>query len=281
MLIKQLFEEDISFIPDEVFDKIRNSEFFKHNYESWLNDKNRDIDDDPVRKLYRGMESQKPVTIIKPYKKRKPLDTFMQYHAFTNSVSEEVLGIKVRDLIFSRVMSGQVKDYGKPYLLFPLGEYNLYYNKDVRDFTTSYDTDIKLSSMVMRAIRVLFGDLKVYNPVKTDVEILIDGVPVEGHKSFRETIHQNIEKVSDIIYPNVLKVYGDKAITKEELNSTIKKYIDHKLDAIETYVTNMNRTKIVNDIGYAEIMIDASEIIAIEMQLEYEFFIEMTKRYRK
>jgi len=281
MLIKQLFENEVSFIPDEVFDQIRNSEFFKNNYESWLNDKNRDIDDDPIRKLYRGMESVKPVTIIKPYKKRKPLDTILQYHAFANSKSNEVLGVSVRDLIFSRLHAGPLKDYGNPYLLFPIGDYNIYYNDKVRDFTTSYDADIKLSTMVMRAMRKLFGNYKAYVPVKMDVEVLIDGIPVEDHKSFRETINRNLKKVSEIIYKSVQDTYEKVVVSEELLHETISEYINGQLDAIEKYVTDMKVTKMVGDVGNAEAMIQSPEIIAIDIKLEYEFFIEMTKRYRK
>jgi len=281
MLINQLFENDASIIPDEVFEQIRNSEFFKNNYESWLNDKTRDVDDEPMRKLYRGMDMVKPVTTIKPYKKRKPLDTILQFHAFANSKSEEVLGVKVRDLIFSRIHAGPLKDYGNPYLLFPLGDYDLYYNENIRDFTTSYDADIKLSTMVMRAMRELFGNYKAYAPVKMDVDILVDGLPVEDYVSFRETINRNLKRVTEIIYESVEKTYDDLAVTKEQLYKTIYKYINNKLDNIEKYVTDMEKTKIVNNVGYAEIMIDAPEIMAIDVKLEYEFFIEMTKRYRK
>lgn len=280
MLIKQLFESDVSYIPDNVFEQIRNSQFFKNNYENWLHDSKRDVDDDPIRKLYRGMDMNKPVTVIKPYKKRRPLDTIIQYHAFTNSKSEEVLGIKVRDLIFSRVHPGPLKDYGNPYLLFPLGDYTLYYNEKVRDFTTSYDADIKLSTMVMRAMRELFGNFKAYAPVKMDVEVLVDGLPVEDHISFRKTINNNLSKVTDIIYASAEKTYDDLNITKEELYKTISRNINSQLDAIEKYITDMKSTKIVKDIDNAEIMIDAPEIIAIDIKLEYEFFIEMTKRYR-
>ena len=281
MLINQLFENDASIIPDEVFEHIRNSEFFKNNYESWLNDKTRDVDDEPMRKLYRGMDMVKPVTTIKPYKKRKPLDTILQFHAYANSKSEEVLGVKVRDLIFSRIHAGPLKDYGNPYLLFPLGDYDLYYNENIRDFTTSYDADIKLSTMVMRAMRELFGNYKAYAPVKMDVDILVDGLPVEDYVSFRETINRNLKRVTEIIYESVEKTYDDLAVTKEQLYKTIYKYINNKLDNIEKYVTDMEKTKIVNNVGYAEIMIDAPEIMAIDVKLEYEFFIEMTKRYRK
>ena len=280
MLIKQLFESDVSYIPNDLFEQIRNSQFFKNNYENWLHDSKRDVDDDPIRKLYRGMDMNKPVTVIKPYKKRRPLDTIIQYHAFTNSKSEEVLGIKVRDLIFSRVHPGPLKDYGNPYLLFPLGDYTLYYNEKVRDFTTSYDADIKLSTMVMRAMRELFGNFKAYTPVKMDVEVLVDGLPVEDHVSFRKTINNNLSKVTDIIYTSAEKTYDDLNITKEELYKTISRNINSQLDAIEKYITDMKSTKIVKDIDNAEIMIDAPEIIAIDIKLEYEFFIEMTKRYR-
>lgn len=281
MLINQLFENDVSIIPDEVFEQIRNSEFFKNNYESWLNDKTRDVDDEPMKNLYRGMDMVKPVTTIKPYKKRKPLDTILQFHAFANSKSEEVLGVKVRDLIFSRIHAGPLKDYGNPYLLFPLGDYNLYYNENVRDFTTSYDADIKLSTMVMRAMRELFGNYKAYAPVKMDVDILVDGLPVENHVSFRETINRNLKRVTEIIYESVEKTYDELTVTKEQLYKTIYKYINNKLDNIEKYVTDMKKTKIVSNVGNAEIMIDAPNIIAIDVELEYEFFIEMTKRYRK
>jgi hypothetical protein len=280
MLIKQLFESDVSYIPNDVFEQIRNSQFFKNNYENWLHDSKRDVDDDPIRKLYRGMDMNKPVTVIKPYKKRRPLDTIIQYHAFTNSKSEEVLGIKVRDLIFSRVHPGPLKDYGNPYLLFPLGDYTLYYNEKVRDFTTSYDADIKLSTMVMRAMRELFGNFKAYAPVKMDVDVLVDGLPVEDHVSFRKSINNNLSKVTDIIYASVEKTYDDLNITKEELYKTISRNINSQLDAIEKYIADMKSTKIVKDIDNAEIMIDAPEIIAIDIKLEYEFFIEMTKRYR-
>ena len=47
MLIEHIFENENPSIPDEVYEKIRNSEFFKINYENWLHDKSRDIDDDP------------------------------------------------------------------------------------------------------------------------------------------------------------------------------------------------------------------------------------------
>jgi hypothetical protein len=280
MLIKQLFESDVSYIPNDVFEQIRNSQFFKNNYENWLHDSKRDVDDDPIRKLYRGMDMNKPVTVIKPYKKRRPLDTIIQYHAFTNSKSEEVLGIKVRDLIFSRVYPGPVKDYGNPYLLFPLGDYTLYYNEKVRDFTTYYDAHIKLSTMVMRAMSELFGDFKAYTPVKADVELLVDGLLVEDHVSFRKTINNNLSKVADIIYASAEKTYDDLNITKEKLYKTISRNINSRLDALEKYITGMKTTKIVKDIDDVEVMIDASEIIAIDIRLEYEFFIEMTKRYR-
>ena len=281
MLINQLFENDVSIIPDEVFEQIRNSEFFKNNYESWLNDKTRDVDDEPMRKLYRGMDMVKPVTTIKPYKKRKPLDTILQYHTFTNSISNEVLGINVRDLIFSRLHAGPLKDYGNLYLLFPIGDYVIYYNDKVRDFTTSYDADIKLSTMIMRAMRKLFGNFKAYMPVKMDVEVLIDGLPVEDHKSFRETINRNLKKVSEIIYKSVQDTYEKVVVSEELLHETISEYINGQLDAIEKYITDMKVTKTVGGVGNAEAMIQAPEIIAIDIELEYEFFIEMTKRYRK
>ena len=281
MLINQLFENDVSIIPDEVFEQIRNSEFFKNNYESWLNDKTRDVDDEPMRKLYRGMDMVKPVTTIKPYKKRKPLDTILQYHTFTNSISNEVLGINVRDLIFSRLHAGPLKDYGNLYLLFPIGDYVIYYNDKVRDFTTSYDADIKLSTMIMRAMRKLFGNFKAYMPVKMDVEVLIDGLPVEDHKSFRETINRNLKKVSEIIYKSAQDTYEKVVVSEELLHETISEYVNGQLDAIEQYVADMKVTKVVGDVRNAEAMIKAPEIIAIDIELEYEFFIEMTKRYRK
>lgn len=280
MLIEHIFENENPSIPDEVYEKIRNSEFFKINYENWLHDKSRDIDDDPYKKLYRGMNVEKNITTIKPYKKRQPLDTIPQYHHFVNSKSEDVLGLRVRDLIFSRLYAGQVKVYGNPYILFPIGDYEIYYHEETRDFTSNYDTDIKLSTHVMRTIRGVWGDLKAYKDVVMEVGELIDGVEVKDYKSFRKQINENLSKVADLVYENALKVYDKVVISKEEFYKRMSTRMNTALNSIEKYIENMKVTKHVKDVDWTEAMIKAPEIIAISFKLENEFFIEMTKRYR-
>lgn len=95
--------------------------------------------------LYRGTHND--VNNIKRFTSRIisgriPKDTYKDIHNALNKEFKSQFGWNVRDGVFTSFDIPTVREYGKPHLFFPIGDYKYCYSPDVEDFYINVHNDI-------------------------------------------------------------------------------------------------------------------------------------------
>lgn len=102
---------------------------FKNDCKEWF--KNNSIDD----LLYRGIKDDSlEIFKGKVLKNRKPLDSTKNLHDFYNAAFIHKFKILLRSQsLFCSLVKSVANSYGKIYVIFPIGNYDLYWSDNVKD----------------------------------------------------------------------------------------------------------------------------------------------------
>lgn len=113
-------------------------------------------------------------------KDRRPRDTDEEIHDYVDNLFDEKFGIKARSsTLFCAFHPAMVKTYGFPYLIFPIGKYDLIWSPDVEDFYGDvvengdmYDYD-ELEEKINDAIKTYKMTEKIPKDVSTKTEVML------------------------------------------------------------------------------------------------------------
>jgi hypothetical protein len=272
MLIKHLLENENGENYKNIISRIAESKYFNEMYGTQLQTiEPEDLENpDLVRKfdnMYRGSDNYKaPYLVIAPYEERRPSDTNIEIHNYVNMISKEKYGVPVRNLIFADKRITLAEEYGEPYVLFPLGDYRLFYHKGVRDFTEYYSTYASIAYEII-------SEVIARNPNKYD-EFVLEAVletfehyelDYENRKKFDKSLKKMARKMAaeyfigaekDKVKPSDVKIL-------EKLFYTYGRELFKKF---EKYASGIKVTKSIHDIYNEEIMVQADEIAAVHTE---------------
>ncbi len=129
-------------------------------------------------------------------KNRKPLDMPEELHELTNNHFEKKFGVSLRsECLFAYELLGYTSHYGNPYIILPIGNFDIYWHPQIIDFFGELDDKLsnefdglQLMSLNMRDIdytilEFLDKEIKIIvdkyvknkPPVKKGIEIMIHG----------------------------------------------------------------------------------------------------------
>jgi hypothetical protein len=85
--------------------------------------------------LWRGTEKRvKDIKIFTPRTDRRPRDTDEEVHKYVDDYFNTVHGWKARSMgVFTTNNRYSTKQYGRPYVFFPIGKYKYLWNPEVKD----------------------------------------------------------------------------------------------------------------------------------------------------
>lgn len=91
--------------------------------------------------LYRGSDLNIGVYAKKKVRKgRVPKDTIEWFHNMSNDIFKDIFNIKLRsDTLFTTGSIRQAEEYGDIFAVFPIGKYEIYWSKEIKDFYSYYD----------------------------------------------------------------------------------------------------------------------------------------------
>ncbi|ASV44414.1 hypothetical protein PBI_SCTP2_399 [Salicola phage SCTP-2] len=163
MKINELLNESSNQYSDEkLFEIILNSKFY--------NDNKHILDYDFA--LFRGIDGEVDTNTIHNFKFRsKPTDSSILIHDIVNELSEEQLGLEIRNLMFGTTDATVADGYGTVRNVFPIGNYELYYHPDVGDFLTVIANEDRLYSVIIEG-----NDDNFSHSMQDEFELLIDNV---------------------------------------------------------------------------------------------------------
>lgn len=109
--------------------------------------------------LYRGSNNSNSNTSIKkiniPHnRERKPLDTNIELHNLTNTISTEKLKVNIRNGLYTSLQYSVAMDYGKVNIVIPSDNAVLFYNPYVRDFYSNVASNLRNSSQEERKQKI-------------------------------------------------------------------------------------------------------------------------------
>lgn len=230
--------------------------------------------------LYRGLtidsDKSAPKTIIvRPDDKvhRKPKTSSIFFHNLVNALCFEKFGVYVRNLPFFYKKEEHTYYYGHVYKIEVNDSMDLYYAKDVFDFTAHYRTvrfDYK---------KFVESVLEANKHIKTDAffrDYFIKAVIDVGHVINLDKYEMKNEKDVITMYKDFGKRIFNQMITngyeKEEDKDMVIEMVEngmyHYLKRFYEYVEILTKTKNYDEISDdVEVMIDADEI---NMELLYK-----------
>lgn len=239
--------------------------------------------------LYHGSQNSYPDGVVKFQYRGAPKDTVFYSHNMVNRLSEEKFGEPVRQLLFAMNNPLHIRKYAgenEHRVLFPLGQYRLFYNPKVKDFTiemtsASTRTDAPdhmkaAGSMFKAGIDALpefdfkkkdesakvFRDKYFFNgyqPVMREIsEMLFEQGIVLDKEKIREMLRNALgndvpEEDFEYMFNNMYRVYVE---SKKNMDTRLERYVDG-LKEITGSIMNEN-------VGHAEIMVKCDSFIFID-----------------
>lgn len=284
MKIVQLTED-----KNDVFDVIFNSPFFKTNIEPYVkNVENEDLTGYPLYHGSKKLTKDHTFKAIPLNKRTGPKDSAPFVHHAVNEKAMEVLGVPLRSMTFATGSVVVTKEYGEPYVMIPIGEYNLYYSTVVEDlFSNSEDVmssesreqfmTNKISKMLeserfVRAIQTIAEYLGVGTlRLMISTEIIFNRLPdlLEDFESIEEAYQDEyIPRYTESIYKVFINALYDRydmstvedavhasaihtelyTLAQEMVLKSEKHDREWLKDASELYIETIRKTKKVTDV---------------------------------
>lgn len=199
---------------DRIAAEIRNSKWFKESKYD----------------LYRGLKKDfeyKKVYIDKQ-RDRKPTDTRHLVHDFTNEYSNEKLGVKIRNGLYTSMSYREVSEYGSLYLVFPLDNTELYFNPKIKDFYIDISMNIEMDGDVWKdELKDYVDGIEVFKlNNKTENEIICFGDIYIVSPQF--ALKHRLIKADNIVTPDTYTKFLLNALDNDI--STVLNELDGILD---------------------------------------------------
>lgn len=170
---------------NHLYDEIINSKFFKINI--------LPIIDKPINAipcLFHGGDIAGNGSIIDVKVRQKPTDTKPIYHNVINHYSNEKFGVPVRNYFFTTQRYRTAENYGKPMMVFPLDDYELYFSDTFEDMFTGLGMEMD----DLKSARMNYVTRAMDTPeIKEKLQIVIDELNTKSVRKlgFKE-VSQNI-----------------------------------------------------------------------------------------
>jgi len=302
-IYRQVNEDKSTFTPEIVAKNIYESPYFEQikdkvykinadvsNYNAKVEGKG-----DVVRKLiyngflYHGSPSSNlgELKYLEFQERDEPKDTNIFIHNYVNHLAKKKYGVNVRSGMFVTAQVRSAKSYGSPYLIFPLGEYKIFYSKGVMDFTDEYSTanhgefGAHFTSYMLGH---LIGEMEENRTFSNNIEGSandffghVDGeLGDEQFKTFKAFKQRVIEESEEHLKEVILN--NDKF--DRVLNSikrTLGIVVNNYMSDIERYVERIEYTKDPLELNKNEGMIFFKNAYAIHMESEFivNVFLEL------
>lgn len=213
----------------------------------------------------------------------QPKDTSEFIHNYVNKLSKKMYGHRIRNGMFVTTKTKSASGYGSVYVIFPLGDYKIYYSHGVADFTDEFGAashDEFGGHFTSRLIGQLSCQLDDSKSFKDNVE--------EDAMSFFSRIYEEIEeetfksftdfksRIVEVAEENLKEVINNHDNYDKVMN-TIKRNVAIAVNnygsEMKQYVENIEETKDPSDFYQFEGMMFFKNAIAIELDSDY--FIEL------
>jgi len=169
--------------------------------------------------LYSGRRSNKEWEIKRIRKDRKPQDTPEEIHNIFDDAFEDVFGIRLRsNSIFCYPDPRLSTWYGNIYMIFPFGDYEIYYHPEIYDLYKQQDkyTDIKELEIKYNKQISSNIDVIVWNPDETIRAEVLKKIEENFKKLVRNEYKKGVVKYSGDKKPPEVMVYGDRYLMISE-----------------------------------------------------------------
>lgn len=302
-IYNRLSEDKQDFSPATIAKNIYESPFFEHIKEKvWMirakvDNYNPKIENegDIVRKfiyedfLYHGSPSSamEDFKYLQFEERSEPKDTNVFIHNYVNSLAKKKHGVNVRNGMFVTTQVKSAKSYGAPYLIFPLGEYKIFYSKGVQDFTDEFSTanhdefGAHFTSYILGNMIYGMDENKTFsdnveesaNNFFGHISSELDNEQFKTFKRFKERVMEECEEyLKDVItnHDNFDKVLNS---IKRTLGTVINNYLRN----MQTYVEHIESTQDPSELRKYEGMIFFNNAYAILMESEFitDVFLEL------
>lgn len=285
MLIKHLLEDDNQGNYRQIIERVANSKYFNEMYGMQLKTlEPEDLENDNLvnefANIFRGSHKYTtPYLVITPYSENRiPTDTNIEIHKYVNMLSSEKFGVPIRNLIFADKNIKTASEYGNPYVLFPLGDYRLFYSENVKDFTAHYNTDSDMIFFIVNEVLLQFQD--TYDEMI--MESLTDTFEryefdFKNLKTFDKSLKKLARKMASEYYNDPEGISNYKQSDVKILEKRFYEYGKKIFKQFNNYVNSIEVTQSIHDIDIEEIMIQADEIAAVYTENFNDFLSEVLK----
>jgi len=285
MLIKHLLEDDNQGNYRQIIERVANSKYFNEMYSMQLKTlEPEDLENDNLvnefANIFRGSHKYTtPYLVITPYSENRiPTDTNIEIHKYVNMLSSEKFGVPIRNLIFADKNIKTASEYGNPYVLFPLGDYRLFYSENVKDFTAHYNTDSDMIFFIVNEVLLQFQD--TYDEMI--MESLTDTFEryefdFKNLKTFDKSLKKLARKMASEYYNDPEGISNYKQSDVKILEKRFYEYGKKIFKQFNNYVNSIEVTQSMHDINNEEIMIQADEIAAVYAENFNDFLSEVLK----
>ena len=285
MLIKHLLEDDNQENYRKIIERIAESKYFNEMYGMQLKTlEPEDLENDNLvnefANIFRGSHKYTtPYLVITPYSENRiPTDTNIEIHKYVNMLSSEKFGVPIRNLIFADKNIKTASEYGNPYVLFPLGDYRLFYSENVKDFTAHYNTDSDMIFFIVNEVLLQFQD--TYDEMI--MESLTDTFEryefdFKNLKTFDKSLKKLARKMASEYYNDPEGISNYKQSDVKILEKRFYEYGKKIFKQFNNYVNSIEVTQSIHDIDIEEIMIQADEIAAVYTENFNDFLSEVLK----
>lgn len=217
----------------------------------------------------------------------EPKDTNIFIHNYVNNLSKKKYGVNVRNGMFVTTQVKISTSYGSPYLIFPLGEYKIFYSKGVQDFTDEFSTanngefGAHFTSYILGNMIYAMDENKTFNDNVEEsangffeyVSSELDNEQFKTFKEFKQRVMEECEKyLKEVInnHDNFDKVLNS---IKRTLGAVINNYIAN----MKAYVDKIEETQDPSDLRKYEGMLFFKHAYAIDMESEFmvDVFLEL------
>jgi len=285
MLIKHLLEDDNQENYRKIIERIAESKYFNEMYGMQLKTiKPEDLENgnlvNEFPNMYRGSYNYStPYLVITPYSgNRIPLNTNVEIHKYVNMLSTEKFGVPIRNLIFADKKITTAAEYGNPYVLFPLGDYRLFYSENVKDFTEHYNTDINMILFIIDEVLLEFENTYDEMVMKSLTDTFENyELDYKNQKTFDKSLKKLARKMASEYYNDPDGISNYKQSVVKILERRFYEYGKKIFKQFNNYVNSIEVTQSIHDIDIEEIMIQADEIAAVSTENFNEFISEVLK----
>jgi hypothetical protein len=302
-IYNRLIEDKQDFSPATIAKNIYESPFFEYIKEkvcmirAKVDNYNPKIENegDIVRKfiyedfLYHGSPSSAmgDFKYLQFEERSEPKDTTVFIHNYVNSLAKKKHGVNVRNGMFVTTQFDNAKSYGAPYLIFPLGEYKIFYSKGVQDFTDEFSTanhnefGAHFTGYMLGHMMIELDEDKTFrsNVEESAFSFLgyVDGkLEDEQFKTFKGFKERVMEECEEYL-KEVINNHDNFDKVLNTIKRTLGTVINNYLRNIQSYVEHIESTQDPSDLRKYEGMIFFNNAYAILMDSEFitDVFLEL------